>query len=45
LAAGVAAGRTGQIVWTFDRADDFEFACLHAGHCQAGMKGRINVRV
>jgi uncharacterized cupredoxin-like copper-binding protein len=43
--AHVAAGRTGQIVWTFNRAGDFEFACLIAGHYQAGMKGRINVRV
>lgn len=37
-------GRTDQIVWTFNRAGEFEFACLIAGHYQAGMVGRIVVR-
>ena len=32
------------IVWTFNRAGDFEFACLIAGHYQAGMVGTIKVR-
>ena len=41
--AHVAAGRTGEIVWTFNRAGDFGFACLIAGHYQAGMVGRIQV--
>jgi uncharacterized cupredoxin-like copper-binding protein len=41
--AHVAAGKTGEIVWTFNRAGDFEFACLVNGHYQAGMKGRIRV--
>jgi uncharacterized cupredoxin-like copper-binding protein len=40
----VAPGKTGEIVWTFNRAGEFEFACLIAGHFQAGMKGTINVR-
>lgn len=39
----VAPGKSGQIVWTFNRAGDFEFACLIAGHYQAGMKGTIRV--
>lgn len=39
----VASGKTGQIVWTFNRAGNFEFACLIAGHYQAGMKGAITV--
>ncbi len=40
----VAPGRTGEIIWTFNRAGEFEFACLIAGHFQAGMKGTITVR-
>ena len=41
--AHVPAGKTGQLVWRFNRAGDFEFACLIAGHYQAGMKGTIKV--
>jgi uncharacterized cupredoxin-like copper-binding protein len=41
--AHVPPGRTGEIVWTFNRAGDFDFACLIAGHYQAGMVGRIQV--
>ena len=41
--AHVAPGKTGEIVWTFNRAGTFEFACLIAGHYQAGMVGRIHV--
>lgn len=41
--AHVPAGKTGEIVWTFNRAGDFDFACLIAGHYQAGMVGRIKV--
>jgi uncharacterized cupredoxin-like copper-binding protein len=41
--AHVAAGKTGEIVWNFNRAGDFEFACLIAGHYQAGMVGKIKV--
>jgi len=41
--AHVAPGRQGQIVWTFNRPGEFEFACLIAGHYQAGMRGRIVV--
>ncbi|MBT9597592.1 MAG: cupredoxin family protein [Vitreoscilla sp.] len=41
--AHVPAGQTGQIVWTFNRAGEFEFACLIAGHYQAGMRGVITV--
>jgi uncharacterized cupredoxin-like copper-binding protein len=40
----VAPGRRGEIIWTFNRAGEFEFACLIAGHFEAGMKGRITVR-
>lgn len=41
--AHVAAGKTGEIIWTFNRAGDFDFACLIAGHYQAGMVGKIKV--
>lgn len=39
----VAPGKTGEIVWHFNRAGRFDFACLIAGHYQAGMVGRIEV--
>jgi uncharacterized cupredoxin-like copper-binding protein len=42
--AHVAPGKTAEIVWTFNRPGEFEFACLIAGHYDAGMKGRIVVR-
>ena len=41
--AHVAAGKSQNLIWTFNRAGDFEFACLIAGHYQAGMVGKINV--
>ena len=41
--AHVAAGKSQDLVWTFNRAGDFEFACLIAGHYQAGMVGKITV--
>jgi uncharacterized cupredoxin-like copper-binding protein len=41
--AHVAPGKQGQIVWTFNRPGEFEFACLIAGHYTAGMVGRITV--
>jgi uncharacterized cupredoxin-like copper-binding protein len=39
----VSPGGTGELVWTFNRPGDFEFACLIAGHYQAGMVGNIKV--
>lgn len=41
--AHVSPGKAGEIVWTFNRAGQFEFACLIAGHYQAGMVGTITV--
>lgn len=41
--AHVPAGQTGEIVWTFNRAGEFDFACLIAGHYQAGMVGKLRV--
>lgn len=39
----VDPGKTGEIVWTFNRAGQFEFACLIAGHFEAGMRGTLTV--
>ena len=41
--AHVPPGKTGEIVWTFNRAGDFDFACLIAGHYSAGMVGKVKV--
>ncbi len=41
--AHVAPGKSSRIVWTFNRAGTFDFACLIAGHYQAGMVGRVVV--
>jgi len=40
----VDPGRAGRIVWNFNRAGSFEYACLIAGHYEAGMKGWLTVR-
>lgn len=39
----VAPGKVGEIVWNFNRAGDFDFACLIPGHYQSGMVGTIKV--
>ncbi|MDT3668886.1 MAG: cupredoxin family protein [Aromatoleum sp.] len=41
--AHVAPGGRGEIVWTFNRPGEFDFACLIPGHYDAGMVGRIVV--
>ena len=41
--AHVGAGKTGEIIWTFNKPGEFDYACLIAGHYQAGMKGKIIV--
>ena len=40
----VDPGQKGDLVWTFNRAGTFEFACLIPGHFEAGMIGRITVK-
>jgi len=40
----VDPGRAGRVVWNFNRAGSFEYACLIAGHYEAGMKGWLTVR-
>lgn len=42
--AHVAPGTSGEIVWRFNRAGTFQFACLVPGHFEAGMVGRVVVR-
>ena len=39
----VDPGKSGEIVWLFNRAGDFDFACLIPGHYQSGMIGKIRV--
>jgi uncharacterized cupredoxin-like copper-binding protein len=42
--AHVDPGQKGDIIWSFNRAGTFEFACLIPGHFEAGMKGTIVVQ-
>lgn len=39
----VAPGQTGEIVWQFTQAGRIDFACLQAGHFDAGMRGVLRV--
>lgn len=39
----VAPGKTGEVIWQFTKAGPVDFACLHPGHYDAGMKGLIKV--
>ncbi len=41
--AHVSPGKTGELLWQFNRPGNFDFACLIAGHFQAGMRGTITV--
>jgi uncharacterized cupredoxin-like copper-binding protein len=43
--ASVEAGKSGELVWRFTKAGTFDFACLQAGHYEAGMKGQVVVSV
>lgn len=36
-------GGQGELVWHFTQAGSVPFACLQAGHYDAGMKGRVRV--
>jgi uncharacterized cupredoxin-like copper-binding protein len=42
--AHVKPGATQQIVWQFNRSGEFNYACLVAGHFEAGMVGKVIVR-
>jgi len=41
--AHVDPGKSADIIWTFNRAGQFDFACLLPGHYEAGMVGKIIV--
>jgi uncharacterized cupredoxin-like copper-binding protein len=41
--AHVGPGKTGEIVWTFNRPGEFFFGCLIPGHYEAGMIGTVKV--
>jgi uncharacterized cupredoxin-like copper-binding protein len=41
--AHVGPGKTGEIIWTFNKPGTFDYACLIAGHYQAGMVGKLTV--
>lgn len=41
--AHVAPGKTTEMLWTFNRSGEFEFACLIAGHFDAGMRGPLRI--
>ena len=36
--------KSGEILWHFTKAGEFEFACLIPGHLEAGMRGTIIVK-
>ncbi|WP_051709832.1 cupredoxin domain-containing protein [Andreprevotia chitinilytica] len=42
--ATVEPGKTGELIWQFTRKGTFDFACLQAGHFEAGMRGKVVVK-
>ena len=40
----LAPNKTGEMVWRFSKAGEFEYACLIPGHREAGMTGIIVVK-
>ncbi|MGO4175435.1 cupredoxin domain-containing protein [Bosea sp. TAF32] len=40
----LAPKKTGEIVWAFTKAGEFDFSCLIPGHREAGMTGKIVVK-
>lgn len=39
----LAPSQQGEVVWQFTKAGAVDFACLHPGHYDAGMKGQVKV--
>jgi uncharacterized cupredoxin-like copper-binding protein len=39
----LAPGKRGEVIWQFTQAAAVDFACLHPGHFEAGMKGQVIV--
>ncbi|MFZ4289511.1 cupredoxin domain-containing protein [Variovorax sp. HJSM1_2] len=42
--AHVKPGASGEVVWQFTKAGEFQFACLIPGHFEAGMVGKVTVK-
>src|SRR5262245_53443386 len=42
--AHVQPGKSEEIVWNFNRTGEFNYACLIAGHFEAGMVGKLIVK-
>jgi uncharacterized cupredoxin-like copper-binding protein len=40
----LAPRKTGEIVWRFTKAGEFDFSCLIPGHREAGMFGKVIVK-
>ena len=40
----LAPKKTGEIVWAFTKAGEFDFSCLIPGHREAGMTGTVVVK-
>ena len=40
----VAPGETRELVWTFTKPGNLEFACNYPGHADLGMEGKITVQ-
>ena len=40
----LAPSKTGEIVWQFTKAGEFDFSCLIPGHREAGMTGTVVVK-
>lgn len=43
-AKSIEPGKSAEILWRFDKAGTFEFACLIPGHYEAGMHGTASVK-
>ncbi|MDD3935592.1 cupredoxin family protein [Rhodoferax sp.] len=39
----LAPGKRGEVIWQFTKTTAVDFACLHPGHFEAGMKGQVIV--
>lgn len=42
--AHVKPGAKGEIIWQFNKAGSYQFACLIPGHFEAGMVGKVVVK-
>ena len=43
--ARAEAGQQAEIIWQFNKAGNFVFACLVPGHSEAGMRGTVTVTI